>query len=226
MQTRDHRLLSNYLLNNSVIYIPENIRPFFIWGSIEPDYNVFTYLRGSIRKQVLRGHNYDNVIDSINSLITRLQDGMKNKYSYFYLLGKLIHYVADAFTFPHNKEFEGSLAEHCRYEHKLHNEMKNIMINSSETQYSTSRLRHAGREMGIFLNMSKLISKTHEYYIGFHEKYRRRGQWLAGREEKLVIRMDCEYILHSVQTVFEHFLMEETMLAPCTVYLRNVALNS
>ena len=37
-----------------------------------------------------------------------------------YLLGKLIHYIADAFTFPHNNVFKGNLVQHCKYENKLH----------------------------------------------------------------------------------------------------------
>ena len=37
-----------------------------------------------------------------------------------YLLGKLIHYVADAFTFLYNKVFKGNLVQHCKYENKLH----------------------------------------------------------------------------------------------------------
>lgn len=37
-----------------------------------------------------------------------------------YLLGKLIHYIADAFTFPHNNVFKRNLVQHCKYENKLH----------------------------------------------------------------------------------------------------------
>ena len=34
--------------------------------------------------------------------------------------GTLIHYAADSFTFPHNSQFPGSLADHVAYEIQLH----------------------------------------------------------------------------------------------------------
>ena len=44
-----------------------------------------------------------------------------------YHLGKLTHYVADAFTFPHNKKFCGSLKEHRRYEKTLHDQFSDVL---------------------------------------------------------------------------------------------------
>ena len=34
-------------------------------------------------------------------------------------LGEIFHYIADYFTFPHNKTFTGSLVEHNSYEKEL-----------------------------------------------------------------------------------------------------------
>ena len=36
-----------------------------------------------------------------------------------YRLGKLMHYIADSFTFPHNRIFSGTLREHMLYEDGL-----------------------------------------------------------------------------------------------------------
>ena len=37
----------------------------------------------------------------------------------YYTLGKLTHYLADAFTFPHNETYPDSIAAHRRYEDAL-----------------------------------------------------------------------------------------------------------
>ena len=39
-------------------------------------------------------------------------------------LGVLLHYTADAFTWPHNKQFAGNLKQHMRYERLLHRELQ------------------------------------------------------------------------------------------------------
>ena len=38
---------------------------------------------------------------------------------YYYRLGKLSHYIADAFTWPHNNTFSGTLRAHMAYEAQL-----------------------------------------------------------------------------------------------------------
>lgn len=50
----------------------------------------------------------------------RLSNKTKWKKGDYYHLGKLLHYVTDAFTFPHNEEFRGNLKEHVEYEKKFH----------------------------------------------------------------------------------------------------------
>ena len=37
-----------------------------------------------------------------------------------YRAGKLTHYIADAFTFPHNDGFTGNIKNHMSYERRLH----------------------------------------------------------------------------------------------------------
>ena len=120
MKTKDHKIMAKHLLNCADIYIAKSLKAAFILGNIEPDRNPFTYLRGSIKNQMLRGHNFDNSYESIVKLVRRIQLHGCTRMRDFYLLGKLTHYVADAFTFPHNKEFTGGLLEHCNYESTLH----------------------------------------------------------------------------------------------------------
>ena len=120
MQTKDHKLLANFLITNAIRNIPLLYKKAFLIGNIEPDINLFTYLRGIFQEKKFRGHNYENVIP----LIKKEFNYLKNKNSFgikeYYILGKLTHYTADIFTFPHNKLFNGSLLEHAKYEKKLH----------------------------------------------------------------------------------------------------------
>lgn len=88
----------------------------FILGSVLPDYNPFSYLK-SFKTKPFFGHNWDNRRKYILSETEKLKQGRLNPFE----LGKLVHYICDAFTHTHNKEFTGSLLQHSAYEKQLHN---------------------------------------------------------------------------------------------------------
>ncbi len=88
----------------------------FILGSVLPDYNPFSYLK-SFKTKPFFGHNWDNRKDYILSETKKLKQKNLNPFQ----LGKLVHYICDAFTHTHNKEFTGSLLQHSAYEKALHN---------------------------------------------------------------------------------------------------------
>lgn len=121
MRGKSHICLGNYLLQR---YLPD-LSPFkskaFLLGCIEPDRNPVTYLKGSLRFQWLRGHNFRNAQRFIGRIAVRLE--RKNNLNLFdyYTLGKLIHYTADAFTFAHNDTFPEKLSQHRDYEERLQN---------------------------------------------------------------------------------------------------------
>lgn len=94
-------------------------RFFFKLGSIEPDYNPVTYLRGFKTVERFRGHNYRNVCGTIQHLTFNLLYTGESDIKTFYYLGKLCHYTTDAFTYPHNVTFTGTIREHMRYEKRL-----------------------------------------------------------------------------------------------------------
>lgn len=120
MKTKDHKMLSKYLMKQMDCPIDLIGKSAFLLGTVEPDYNPITYLRGSIHQQTMRGHNYDNARNYIKKLIDKLQNPKINEVRKYILLGKLVHYTADAFTYPHNNIFTGNLKEHCIYEEKFH----------------------------------------------------------------------------------------------------------
>ncbi|MCD7826138.1 MAG: zinc dependent phospholipase C family protein [Clostridiaceae bacterium] len=76
-------------------------------GSILPDLLVYTYISG---------HTWAATFDDICQKMVQLEcHGKMNCYS-FLKLGYIIHYIEDYFTFPHNAWFNGSVADHVKYE--------------------------------------------------------------------------------------------------------------
>lgn len=167
MQTRDHKALAEFLVSEigqelSAIYIKA-----FILGNIEPDKNLFTYLHGLVRGVKFHGHNYENILPVMEKLFCSLQEKRHWGIREYYHFGKLLHYIADAFTFPHHRIFRGNLREHCRYEKELH---KRFLYMLQEPQKQPIQTRGRGLDC---------IKKLHEEYLR-----------QAGNYEN-----DCSYIL-------------------------------
>lgn len=120
MQTRDHKLLGKYLLWQTQQKLPLLHKMAFIAGNVEPDRNYFTYLHGMLSGKKFHGHNYENMLPVMHKLYHSLQEGRYLGIRKYYQLGKLIHYTADAFTYPHNEVYKEGLIEHRRYERQLH----------------------------------------------------------------------------------------------------------
>lgn len=127
MQSRDHRMLAEFLADKMGEEIPCIYKKAFILGNIEPDRNLFTYLHGLRRGQKFHGHNYENILSVMRTLFDSVQKQELFGIWSYYRLGKLTHYVADVFTFPHNREFCGNLKEHRRYEGILHEQISDAL---------------------------------------------------------------------------------------------------
>lgn len=119
MKGKSHAMLGNYLAEEYLDGVSARCVKAFLVGCIQPDRNPATYLKGSLRCQWLRGHNWGNAQKYMQRLCQRLE--RKEKLSIFscYCLGKLIHYTVDAFTYAHNEEFTEDLKEHNAYEREL-----------------------------------------------------------------------------------------------------------
>ena len=121
MRGKSHIFLGRYLAQHYMQDTPERYVNAFLLGCIEPDRNPATYLKGSLRFQWLRGHNYQNARRFMRHISSRLERKDKLKLFDYYTLGKLIHYTADAFTYAHNSTFTTDLGEHREYEVALQN---------------------------------------------------------------------------------------------------------
>lgn len=171
MQTKDHKMLAEYLISEIGQDVPGIYRRAFILGSIEPDRNPFTYLHGLVRGKKFHGHNYENILPVIEKLFRSLRSKRRWGVREYYRFGKLLHYAADAFTFPHNRTFTGNLKEHCRYEKELH-------------QRFISMLRKP-RKYLVHLVQNSKRSSFPEYIKSLHEEYLQRARSCEN---------DCSYI--------------------------------
>lgn len=87
----------------------------FIFGNVQPDLALYSYLRGGR----LQGHSFRNMSPRIDAVLAKLRKGRGDGLLHSYRLGKLMHYIADSFTYPHNDSFHGSLRAHMLYEDEL-----------------------------------------------------------------------------------------------------------
>lgn len=119
MQKRSHKLLASALLHSHCGFDTRRHEWAFLFGSFQPDCNPFTFLRGSFRARIFGGHRFSNSRHYIDTRIRKLQHCPVWRTRHYYTLGKLTHYLADAFTYPHNETFPDTLMDHHRYERAL-----------------------------------------------------------------------------------------------------------
>lgn len=119
MRGESHRQLGRYLAEKYMPCAPKRYVCAFKLGCVQPDHNPASYLKGSLRAQFLRGHNYENARRYMARLADRLENKQRLYLLDYYAVGKLIHYASDAFTFAHNEAFTPSLRKHRAYEKEL-----------------------------------------------------------------------------------------------------------
>ena len=127
MQKRTHTLLARRLLRTETGFPAKRFEGAFLFGSFQPDVNPFSYLKGSLHYHKLKGHNYVNSRAYINSKITKLQRRRRWTMWQYYTLGKLTHYLADAYTYPHNENYPNTMIDHHCYETDLRRFMQGYL---------------------------------------------------------------------------------------------------
>lgn len=127
MQKRTHALLARALLRSGAGFPARRFEWAFLFGSFEPDVNPFSYLKGSLRYNKLKGHNYANSRAYINARILKLQRRRRWTIWHYYTLGKLTHYLADAYTYPHNENWPDTMIRHHCYETDLRRFMRGYL---------------------------------------------------------------------------------------------------
>ncbi|MGN0348303.1 MAG: zinc dependent phospholipase C family protein [Roseburia sp.] len=123
MRKKSHISLARYMVDT---LNDENLKKYklsFYLGSILPDIKPsFVYKR----------HEITETFSAVQRHIKRLSEGKKfiekkKNRRYYRDLGQISHYLADYFTFPHNKIYPGSLKDHCSYEEQLKRDLRSYL---------------------------------------------------------------------------------------------------
>ena len=115
MKTETHLKYAYYLKEKYLSFCSSYDKGALVWGCVEPDVNLFSYLKG-FRIKPFYGHNRENTTRYISKTVLKSENGQIGCFG----LGRLVHYVCDAFTLPHNQLFICNMKEHNQYEKRLH----------------------------------------------------------------------------------------------------------
>ena len=136
MRKKSHILLARYLADQMQTTASlQSHRKAFCLGSILPD------------KQRMKE-------------LADIRPDESNQRVYWRRFGEVIHYMADYFTFPHNKTYTGSFSQHNHYEKVLKNRLKECIQQGEAHAYLEPAIRFAD-----FPTLVDYIEATHEKYL-------------------------------------------------------------
>ncbi|MDO4343880.1 MAG: zinc dependent phospholipase C family protein [Eubacteriales bacterium] len=155
MRKKSHISLAKYMVEQSGTAELWHHRKAFYLGNILPD------CRPSF---LTERHEFYGTFEKIGSYIRSLTEDslfVQNTMTYWRRLGEVIHYIADYFTFPHNGAFQGTLREHCAYEKRLRDYLREYI--------SSGRAARQKSEHIVFENTEELLG----YIRSSHQEYMR-----------------------------------------------------
>lgn len=178
MRKKSHVSLAKHIVNISDIPGFDKHRKAFYVGSVLPDCKPSFLTR---RHEITETFNL--VENGIQKLTKGYGDMEDLSTMYFTKLGEVIHYIADYFTFPHNKEYSGNIRQHCIYEGKLKNKLQEYIRNLSEKDLRKWKYNLRLEELEQFNSVSDIC----EFLREEHKIYIRRGNHS--------VEEDCKYIV-------------------------------
>ena len=159
LRKKSHILLARYLADQMPgAYSLQEHRKAFCLGSILPD------LRPSF---VTKKHEYFGTFQEVQEKLAVLVKQDPSEYKervYWRQLGEAMHYIADYFTFPHNRTYTGSLVEHNQYEKYLKNDLKTCILNGQADIHVKQAIR--------FETFAQLIDYVKERHAEYLQKER------------------------------------------------------
>lgn len=178
MRKKSHISLAKHIVNISGMQNFDKHKKAFYIGSILPD------CKPSF---LTKRHEITGTFDLVEHGIEKLTKGYKNmedlSTAYFTKLGEVIHYIADYFTFPHNKEYPGSMKQHCVYEGELKHKLRAYIRNLNERELQKWKNNLKLEDLERFHSVADIC----EFLKEEHQNYIRRG--MHSVEE------DCKYIV-------------------------------
>ena len=154
MRRKSHWMLGCRLIDDWMAETPTLLSYAFLVGCVQPDFNCFSYIKGSKSVECMKGHNFQNAYAFIQKVCNELSQREHWSIRSYYRFGKLIHYICDAFTHPHNEHFPGDLKAHILYEHELQH-------------YFLKRLPQQGTWVGNYRmdSLLSVIEEAHAQYM-------------------------------------------------------------
>lgn len=126
MKTETHRFFALWLIDKYLGELPAVYRAAFYIGCMEPDYSAISYLYGFFTRPFY-GHDYENRRKWLEKRLNRLENFSLSSGELF-KLGRLVHFLCDAFTRVHNYPCHGNFSSHARYEKRLNSAMKSALF--------------------------------------------------------------------------------------------------
>ena len=179
MRKKSHILLARYLADQ--LTVDESLqshRKAFCLGSILPD------IRPSF---VVKKHEYFSTFGEIQEKMLQLVEHgpLEGKERvYWRNFGEVLHYVADYFTFPHNRTYTGSLYEHSQYEKILKQRLKICIKSGAAGAYVFRDVYFKNLE-----ELTELIQVSHTSYL-------RKKRNIT--EDIQYILMVCYQVIHGI----------------------------
>lgn len=155
LRKKSHILLGRYLAAQmSEVYSLQQHRKAFCLGNIMPD------LKPSF---LTTRHEFFGTFDHLQNKMRALVEKNpeeENARVYWRRFGEVMHYMADYFTFPHNKTYKGNLAAHNSYEAELKNRLRECILSGA----ADSQLEEA-KQFESFEELVEYIRERHAYYL-------------------------------------------------------------
>lgn len=180
MRKKSHISLAKYIVDD--MKAPELLqhRKAFYIGSILPDCKP-----SFLTQRHEFGETFEMLKGRIEELTENRREAVKGNSTYARRLGEVIHYIADYFTFPHNKTYDGNLKDHCYYEKDLKFKLREYVKSGQAFRDRIEAKRFATKE-AIF----SFIQKSHEEYLS----------------RKRNVEEDCIYIVRVCHQVVQAIL--------------------
>ncbi|MBB5196828.1 zinc dependent phospholipase C family protein [Anaerocolumna cellulosilytica] len=180
MRKKSHISLAKYLIKSMNVEGLFNHKKSFYIGSILPD---------CVPSFITRRHTIDETFEILENEIKKITDdyeaerGLTRYYTRH--LGVITHYIADYFTYPHNRSFTGTMKEHCLYERDLKFALKEYVKSEDAI-----KARDKSHTMETVEEILQFIRQMHEEYLK-----------VVGK-----IKNDCMYIVELCHKVVDAIL--------------------
>lgn len=178
MRKKSHVSLAKHIVNISDSPNFSKHKKAFYVGSVLPD------CKPSF---LTKRHEINGTFGLVEKRIVKLTKGYDSledlSTMYFARLGEVVHYIADYFTYPHNKEYDGNMKQHCVYEGELKHRLREYIRNLNDRKLQMWKQNLKLEDLERFQTVADICDFLKEE----HRNYIRRG--MHSVEE------DCKYIV-------------------------------